>query len=108
MIAILIVGWLLNAAVFAATEISLLTVVGIVLALVSGVAGTYGLMAKQKDQAASVWRELAEAREAQNILQAKDIADLKARVAVLEGQWAREMAHLVIKIVEQERIEGRG
>ena len=108
MIAAMIVVLFFNALLSAGTtQVSLTAIVGIGVALASGIAGTYGLMARTKDQAAAVWKGLAEAREAQNQLQAQDIAQLKAKVDLLTSEWAKEMARQIVQLVERERLEGR-
>jgi uncharacterized protein HemX len=93
-------------AVFAATQIEVGTIVGVVVALVTGAAGVYGWQAKAKDKAAEVWKNIAEAREVENRMQAQELAQLKARLDVITQEWIHELVRQTIITVEKHMTEG--
>ena len=98
------VEWIAPTAL-AATQIEVGTIVGVVVALVTGAAGVYGWQAKAKDKAAEVWKNIAEAREVENRMQAQELAQLKARLDVITSQWIHELVLQTIEMIERRQKE---
>lgn len=92
--------------VTAATQIEVGSIVAAVVALVAGAGSVYGWQAKAKDKAAEVWKNIAEAREVENRMQAQELAQLKARLDVITQEWVHELVKQTIITVEKHMREG--